>query len=58
MNENTCEAKGLFETLEEKSLNQKEENEITFMPDFGTNYEEEHKYEFLIQDMFMDHFFP
>lgn len=53
MSENTTQEKGLFETLEEHTP----EVHIQANSKFE-NCEEEFKFEFLVQDMFLDHFFP
>ena len=58
MSENTTLEKGLFETLadqapEHYSENSKHSHEHAGGPEF-----EECKFEFLVQDMFLDHFFP
>lgn len=60
MSENAMKDKGLFETLEEKAIafcsdgiNKTSINEYSFGP-----HDDEYKFEFLVQDMFLDHFFP
>ena len=59
MSENTQESKGLFETLEEKSSEYSiQENTITRKEHAYSCSDEEQKFEFLVQDMFLDHFFP
>ena len=56
MSENTTQEKGLFETLEERApeyeiKTSSQEHAIGFCDD-------ERRFEFLVQDMFLDHFFP
>lgn len=53
MSENTLQEKGLFETLEENlpSLQIQTNVKIEIC-------EDENRFEFLVQDMFLDHFFP
>lgn len=56
MCENTTQEKGLFEILEEHSPEYFTEN---LKHEHAVSYEhDECRYEFLIQDMFLDHFFP
>ncbi len=56
MSENTTLEKGLFETLEERSPEYHSENP---KHEHAVGLElDECKFEFLVQDMFLDHFFP
>ena len=59
MNNNQGE-KGIFEMLEEKNPTyETQNNSKNYVSEtFQTCHDEEHKFEFLVQDMFLDHFFP
>ncbi|AUN97486.1 hypothetical protein DOM21_14005 [Bacteriovorax stolpii] len=60
MSENKQGEKGLFELLEERSpdyiANSKQVGNIDTL--IYNNEDEHSKFEFLVQDMFLDHFFP
>ncbi len=60
MSENKQGEKGLFELLEERSpdymANSKQAVNLDTL--ISSNEDEHSKFEFLVQDMFLDHFFP
>lgn len=60
MSENTTQEKGLFETLEDRSRSPEYCSENSkHSHDHAVGLElDECKFEFLVQDMFLDHFFP
>lgn len=63
MSENNQGEKGLFEILEEKSLSaDPQSNSKSYTHEFSQvsskSYDDERVNDFLIQDMFLDHFFP
>lgn len=62
MNENQQGEKGLFELLEERCSNlMVKSHPSKEVREQHASYEDEHaqaQYEFLVQDMFLDHFFP
>jgi hypothetical protein len=52
--------KGLFEILEERNPDyEAQSNTKNYVSEnLTTRHDEELKFEFLVQDMFLDHFFP
>lgn len=58
MSENNQGENGLFEILEEKIPAYECQNNSKTHESFSSLNEEEQKFEFLVQDMFLDHFFP
>ncbi|MEA9357430.1 hypothetical protein SHI21_14480 [Bacteriovorax sp. PP10] len=59
MSENNQGENGLFEMLEETlPAYEYQGNSSKNHESFSSNNDEEHKLEFLVQDMFLDHFFP
>lgn len=59
MSENQQGEKGLFELLEEKNPEYLAQGNTKAANDSINCSEDEHsKFEFLVQDMFLDHFFP
>lgn len=58
MSENNQRENGLFEMLEENIPAYEFQGNSKNHENFSSNSDEEHKLEFLVQDMFLDHFFP
>lgn len=60
MNENNQGEKELFEFLEERNPDsESQSNSKNYTHEYlQTSHDDEHKFEFLVQDMFLDHFFP
>lgn len=58
MSENNQGENGLFEMLEETLPAYECQGNPKSHESFSSNSDEEHKLEFLVQDMFLDHFFP
>jgi hypothetical protein len=58
MNENNQEQNGLFEMLEESLPAFDSQGSSKNHENFSRCDDEEQKFEFLVQDMFLDHFFP
>ena len=58
MNENNQEQNGLFEMLEESLPAFDSPGNSKNHENFSSSNDEEQKFEFLVQDMFLDHFFP
>ncbi len=58
MSENNQEQNGLFEMLEESLPAFDSQGSSKNHENFSSSNDDEHKLEFLVQDMFLDHFFP
>ncbi len=59
MSENTTQEKGLFETLELRSSDSFSENsKAQNLEHVNESEHEDYSIKFLIQDMFLEHFFP
>ncbi len=58
MSENNQGENGLFEMLEEQLPAYECQSNSKTHESFSSSNDEEHKFEFLVQDMFLDHFFP
>lgn len=58
MSENNQGENGLFEMLEENLPAYECQGNSKSHESLSSSNDEEHKFEFLVQDMFLDHFFP